>query len=330
MIGLVYSPHFAMGFPGLRYLHPFDSYRARRAYNVLAQHLGLPRRGLSPGASQNFGNLRLCAPTHRVSDTELELVHSPEYLRTTRRSMTIATAVEVPPFALAPRWFLDWSLVNPMRWAVSGTLLAAHLALEHGLAFSLTGGFHHAKPNRGEGFCIFNDIAWTICSLKNEGRIYNAVYVDLDAHQGNGVSVAFLRDPSIRIFDMFNGSIYPYEEEYVRRRLDVCLPLKPDTSDATYLALLKEYLPTFLDESEGAHLLIYNAGNDVVQQDPLGGLALSPGGILERDRFVIAEARRRRIPLVFLPSGGYTIGSYRLIADTILDIVARYSTEQTA
>lgn len=316
MPSLIYSPHFAMGFPGLRYLHPFDSYRARRAYQELCRSYGLPWPG---GVNTEVGGLSLRTPAGPVSNAELELVHTPEYLLSLRRSVVVATAIEVMPFAILPNWFLRWCLVTPMRWAVAGTLLAAREALRTGLAFSLTGGFHHAKPGRGEGFCLFNDIGYAVLALRREGLLRRRVlYVDLDAHQGNGVSAIFLQDPSLAMFDMYNADTYPYGEEWARRRLEASFPLAAGASGAFYLGLLHEHLPSFLDHyAEETDLVIYNAGSDVVEGDLLGGLCLSHDDILERDRFVIGQVRKRRLPLAFLPSGGYTRDSYLLITRSL-------------
>lgn len=292
-----------MGFPGLRYLHPFDSYRARRAYKDLK--LAFPE----PAS--------WCAPEAAVTDTLLELVHQPQYLKSLQRPAVVAMAIEVPPFALAPPIFLNWCLVTPMRWAVEGTLLAFRKALDTGLAFSLSGGFHHAKPARGEGFCLFNDIGYAVKTLQREGRLKKTIYVDLDAHQGNGVTAVFFEDPSVKLFDVYNGQIYPQDEPELRERLDVSHPLQMGTETRAYLDLLSSELPAFLDRHADADLVIYNAGNDIVAGDPLGGLGVSPSGVLQRDLLVIREARQRGLPVAFLPSGGYTGQSYKMMSLSI-------------
>jgi histone deacetylase 11 len=302
-----------MGFPGLRFLHPFDSYRARRSYAYLCQHTSLPTSA-QPGT---YAGIRLVAPTAPLLDQDFELVHSPEYLKSLRKSLVVATAIEVLPFALTPIAFLDWCLVNPMRWASAGTLLACREALEHGLCFSLTGGFHHAKPERGEGFCLFSDIGYAILKLRQEGKVSRVLYVDLDAHQGNGVCAIFRDDPELRIFDVFNGDIYPYGEEDLKERIDCATALEMESGDEAYEQALQK-LPAFLEQNLPAQLLIYNAGSDIVSGDRLGGLAISPHALLERDRKVIGWARQLGLPTVFLPSGGYTEQSYRLVADSLL------------
>ncbi len=264
------------------------------------------------------GGVTLRVPDHKATDQELLIVHDRSYLDSLRRSITLARAIEVLPFAMAPRAFLDWTFLTPKRWAVSGTLLGAREALKNGLAFSLSGGFHHAKRDQGEGFCILNDIAFAIKTLQAESLVKKVIYVDLDAHQGNGVTEIFMHDPSVKMFDIFNGDIYPYEEESFRARIDASFPLPMETESKVYLNLLHSELPEFLDQHRDADLLIYNAGNDVVIDDQLGGLCLSQLDVVQRDLFVIEQARERKIPLLFLPSGGYTSFSYRLIGETIV------------
>lgn len=307
-----------MGFPGLQYLHPFDSYRARRVRQELARHLGFKLHH----RDQELPGISLRSPKAAVLDSQLEIVHSLEYLQSLKNSWVIAQAIEVPPFALTPRAFLDWSIVTPMRWAVSGTLLAAREALRTGMAFSLTGGFHHAKPAQGEGFCIFSDIGYCIRTLHQEGAIATVAYVDLDAHQGNGVAMVFENEPQVRLFDVYNGEIYPRDPR-ARERLDASYPLRSGCQDAEYLNLVEGELPDFLDKQGQVDLLVYNAGNDVVEDDLLGNLALTPDGVLRRDLFVIEQARNRAIPLLFLPSGGYTRHSYHMISRTILSALKR-------
>lgn len=303
-----------MGFPGLRFLHPFDSYRARKVREELAQSLKFQVRE----GDFEVGTVSLRSPVGPVSDEQLEIIHTPSYLHSLRHSWVVARAIEVPAFSIAPRSFLNWCLVKPMRWAVAGTLLGAREALRTGLAFSLTGGFHHAKAYQGEGFCLFNDIAYAIRVLQQEGQLETVAYVDLDAHQGNGVCQIFQQDSRVRIFDIYNDEIYPQEPQ-ARNRLDVGLPVPSGCQDIQYLTLLRHELPGFLEGAAPPDLVIYNAGNDVLRGDLLGGLDLSPEAVLERDRFVIQQARDRNLPLLFLPSGGYTRGSHKIISRTILE-----------
>jgi histone deacetylase 11 len=200
-------------------------------------------------------------------------------------------------------------------------------ALERGLVINLSGGYHHAKPDQGEGFCLFSDIALAIDAIRTSapgregGRI---AYIDLDAHQGNGVCHHFLDDREVFVFDMYNATIYPWFDVRARERIDCDVPLPRGCDGSTYLGKLKERLPAFLDSvtsSRPVLLAVFNAGSDILAGDPLGGLGVSADEILERDRFVIAECGNRQIPVLMLPSGGYTRQSYQVIARTVLSLL---------
>lgn len=306
---IVYHPQLIMGFPGLRLLHPFDGYRPWRVMQALEKEFG-------PG---QWGEAR---PQGPLDDEQLARVHTREYLASLKHSLVLARAFEVWPFALTPRRLLDWIAVTPMRWACSAALLGARLALQQGVAISLGGGHHHAKPDRGEGFCILADVGYLVRVLQDEGKLQTVLYVDLDAHQGNGISHLFADDPRVQLFDMYNSEIYPYDDELGRSRLDVDLPLPLGTEDAAYLETLSLHLPGFLDR--GGDLVIYNAGTDVLASDPLGGMELSPEGVLQRDMLVFAECHKRGLPILSLPSGGYSAGSAKAMAASAIHVLRRY------
>jgi histone deacetylase 11 len=264
-----------------------------------------------------------------ATEEELLLAHSAEYLASLMHADVIAAALEVPPLRRLPAWALKALVLRPMQWAVRGTVLAGRTALESGVAVNLGGGFHHAKRDGGEGFCLYADIAVAVRQLRAEGRLMagrRVAYVDLDAHQGNGVCHQFMDDRGVFIFDMYNASIYPSYDEEARDRIDCDVPLPARCRGGEYLELLRERLPGFLD-SVGRHgetpLGIYNAGTDVVRDDALGDLWLSSADVLERDLFVVEEFRRRGMPVLMVTSGGYTRESWRLIAASLEKILRR-------
>ena len=197
---------------------------------------------------------------------------------------------------------------------------------------NLSGGYHHAKPDHGEGFCVFNDIAYLVHRLRSDGQLGpddRVAYIDLDAHQGNGVCHHFLTDRRVFVYDTFNAGIYPHDLA-ARARIDCPVTLRRGMHGATYLQLLKERLPPFLDAvRRGGRigLAVYNAGTDVFEHDLLGGLCLSAADVLKRDLFVIDELRARNIPAVMLLSGGYSPESYRLVANTVVELLKRYGSE---
>ena len=226
-------------------------------------------------------------------DTAL-LVHRREYLDKLQSGSLSA--------AEQRRLGLPWSeaLWRRSRLATGGTVLAAHTALDEGLAGNLAGGAHHAFPDHGEGFCILNDVAIAIAKLRAEGAIARAVVIDLDVHQGNGTAAIFETVPEIFTFSMHGERNYPTAK--LRSTLDVALP--DGTGDADYLDLLGQHLPAVLDLS-GADIAFYLAGVDVTRGDRFGKLALTEEGVRHRDRQVIEAVRTRQIPLVIVLAGGY-------------------------
>ncbi len=317
MARIVYSPRYNIGLFGLERLHPFDSRKYGRAWKVIKREFG-PR--LKPL------HVRPKRPANRA---ELQLVHTPAYLEQLRDSKYLAAALEVPPVRRLPWSVIDWCVLRPMRWATRGTILAAEACLESGLAINLSGGYHHAKPEVGEGFCIYSDIAIAIASLRQSGKLQpneRVIYVDLDAHQGNGVCHAFLVDSRVFIFDMFNRSIYPLLDFEAKERIDCKIELPSKCDDDLYLGKLRELLPEFLDSvtREPVGLAIYNAGTDIYKDDPLGNMDVSAMGVRERDMFVVKELRSREIPTVMLLSGGYTRQSYQLVADSVVRLLDEY------
>ena len=184
--------------------------------------------------------------------------------------------------------------------SAGGTLLAARLALAHGLAGSAAGGSHHARRAGGAGFCIFNDVAVAARALHAEGAIRRALVVDLDVHQGDGTADCLAAAP-----DLFTLSIHA-EKNYPVRKIagDLDIGLPDGLDDAGYLAVLEARLPPLLD-ALAPNLVFYNAGIDPHRDDRLGRLALSDAGLSARDRFVVGAARARGIPLVAVIGGGY-------------------------
>ena len=308
---LVYSKRYDIGLLGLEKLHPFDSRKYSRAFALLRRAFGSQLRK------------RVSSPTSAASASDLLAVHTADYLQQLKSATYLANALEVSLLQRLPSAVIDWCVLRHMRWATAGTLLATRLAMESGLAVNLSGGYHHAKPDRGEGFCIYSDIALAINMVRREKLISETdriAYVDVDAHQGNGVCHAFFDDPRVFIFDIFNGRNYPIFDVTARRRVDCAVPLMPRTADAEYLQALESKLPPFLDSlTRGGKvgLAIYNAGTDVYTGDTLGGLSVSAEGILQRDQFALRQLIERGIPTVMLLSGGYSRDSYRMVAATV-------------
>jgi histone deacetylase 11 len=304
---LVYSAEYDIHFLGLENLHPFDSRKYSRAWKVLRSRFG-----------DRLDALTL-TPTAPANNDVLRLVHPENYLHQLRRSRYVAKALELSSLGMLPISILDSRVLRPMRLATMGTILAAEAALASGMAINLSGGYHHASPERGEGFCIYADVAIAIAQLRQSHQIAPddpILIIDLDAHQGNGLARVFLDDPSVHILDMYNCQIYPCDSLAISR-INCKLPLAAGSPDAVYLTQLRQHLPRFLESIPPPKIAFYNAGTDIYEYDPLGCLGVSQEGILERDRFVFHTLTEAGIPWVMVLSGGYTRESYQLVADSV-------------
>jgi acetoin utilization deacetylase AcuC-like enzyme len=238
----------------------------------------------------------------RVSDEALLLVHTPEYVRRFREGALDPAELRRLGFPWSP------GLVERSYRAVGGTVAATRHALEHGLAMNLAGGTHHAFPDHGEGFCVFNDVAVAIRLLRRDGLVRRAAVVDLDVHQGNGTHAIFAGDADVYTFSMHGGKNYPFNK--VAGTLDLELP--DGTGDDAYLELLRSALPRVLAASS-PDLVVYIAGADPHEGDQLGRLALTMDGLARRDAFVLDSCREVGIPVAITIGGGYG----RRIDDTV-------------
>ena len=192
------------------------------------------------------------------------------------------------------------ALVQRTWLAVGGTLLTARLALRHGLANHLAGGTHHAHPDFGSGFCIFNDCAVTARVLLQRGEVDRVLIVDLDVHQGDGSAACFQADERVTTFSVHAASNFPLRKV----NSDFDIPLPDGTEDDDYLAAIGDQLPNVLD-TLNPQLVLFNAGVDPHRDDRLGRLNLSDDGLLMRDRLVLDACLRRTIPVATVIGGGY-------------------------
>jgi len=232
----------------------------------------------------------------RATVEELERVHTPEYVA----RLTTGTLSDAELRLLGFPW--SPALVERSYRAVGGTLGAARQALGDGVAMNLAGGTHHAFPDRGEGFCVFNDVAIAVRTLRAEGRIRRAAIVDLDVHQGNGTHAIFADDAETYTFSMHGGRNYPFHK--VPGTLDI--ELSDGVGDDDYLALLAESLPRVLSEGR-PDLVVYLAGADPHERDRLGRLKLTFEGLERRDAMVLEACREVGIPVAITIAGGYGV-----------------------
>lgn len=196
---------------------------------------------------------------------------------------------------------LSQQLVEREITIMNGTLQAALFALENGIAMNIAGGTHHAFTNRGEGFCLLNDIAIAANHLLDESLVKQVLVVDLDVHQGNGTAQIFQNEPRAFTFSMHGASNYPMHKE----KSDLDIPLPDGTTDEAYLSLLDQHLKSLIDSVE-PDFIFFQSGVDVLATDKLGRLGMTIEGCKERDRMVLDLCKRNGIPLVASMGGGYS------------------------
>ncbi len=192
------------------------------------------------------------------------------------------------------------AMVRRSQLVIGGTWLACRLALTRGFAANTAGGSHHALPDGGAGYCVFNDIAVAAARLLNDRTVARIAVVDLDVHQGDGTATIFAGDARVATLSLHGAKNFPVRKATSTR--DVELP--DGTGDAAYLAVLTDELPRFLDAAR-PDLVVYQAGVDPHRDDRLGRLALSDDGLAARDRFVAETCIARRLPLASTLGGGY-------------------------
>lgn len=230
-----------------------------------------------------------------LSEAAILRTHTAEYwekLRTNTLSRKEARAIGFP---IRP------DLIARGRVIAQGTLDCARFAFRDGVALNVAGGTHHSFADRGEGFCVFNDIAIAANELLYSGEAKQILVVDLDVHQGNGTASIFAAEPRVFTFSMHGARNYPTRKE--KSDLDIGLP--DGTGDQVYLDTLKGHLPGLLDGIR-PDLVFYLSGVDVLETDKLGRLAMSIQGCKERDRFVLQSCLDRQLPVAVAMGGGYS------------------------
>jgi acetoin utilization deacetylase AcuC-like enzyme len=221
--------------------------------------------------------------------------HTPEYwekLSTNTLSRKEARAIGFP---MRPE------LIARGRVIAQGTLDCARYAMQDGVALNIAGGTHHAFADRGEGFCVFNDIAIAANELLHTGEIQRALVVDLDVHQGNGTAKIFENDPRVFTLSFHGAKNYPGRK--MISDLDHGFPDK--TEDEDYLSTLYATLPDLLDRLQ-PDIVFYLSGVDILETDKLGRLSCSLAGCRERDRFVFQSCYDRNLPVAVSMGGGYS------------------------
>jgi acetoin utilization deacetylase AcuC-like enzyme len=281
---LVYHPHYDLELGP----HVFPSQKFKMVHDaILKERLADESDFIEP---------------QRAADDDVLRVHTPAYVRKLQTdSLTLSERMklEIP---------LSESTVQAFWLAAGGSILAGQQALRDGFSANLSGGFHHAYPGHGEGFCMLHDVAIAIRTLQARGVIRTAMTVDTDVHHGNGTAAIFANDASVHTFSIHQENNYPVPKP----SSDQDIGLEDGTGDAEYLDALEEGLIHSL-KSMTPDLIFYVGGADPYREDQLGGLALTLEGLQKRDRLVFEHARQRGIPVASTMAGGYA----RRVADTV-------------
>jgi acetoin utilization deacetylase AcuC-like enzyme len=237
-----------------------------------------------------------------ATDADILRVHSQDYVRklkTGSLSYAEVLQLEVP---------YSEELIYACWLAAGGSILAGQRALEDGYAANVGGGFHHAYPDHGEGFCVIHDVAVAIQRLRFDQAIVRAMVVDTDVHQGNGTAAIFGGDGDVFTLSIHQEHNYPYPKP--PSTVDINLP--DGVGDAEYLAILEKNLHQALSDF-GPQIIFYVAGADPYREDQLGGLKLTMNGLAQRDALVMDYARRNGCAIATTLAGGYA----RRVEDTV-------------
>ncbi len=225
---------------------------------------------------------------------EILLVHERDYLEKLKRGTLSQDEIITLEIPYSEKFFLA------SRICVGGTIMACKLALGERIGVHLGGGFHHAFPDHGEGFCMLNDVAIGAKWLLNKGEVNKILIVDCDLHQGNGTAFIFQKEKRIFTFSIHQENNYPA----IKPKSDLDIGLPDGTGDKEYLFHLQKNIPKII-EKFNPNFIIYLAGADPYEEDTLGGLSLTKNGLLERDRFTTGLAKEKNIPISILMAGGY-------------------------
>jgi acetoin utilization deacetylase AcuC-like enzyme len=258
---------------------------------------------------------QLFVPTP-LSPAQVLRVHTPDYVTQLATATLDKRAERRLGFPQSPALYAREVTI------CGGTLqLCAH-AQAHGVAFNASGGTHHAYRDRGEGFCLLNDIALAAQLLLDSGAATRILVIDLDVHQGNGTAAIFAQEPRVFTFSMHGRANYPQPKE--SSDLDVHLP--PGTDDAAYLHTLAMHLPDLLTQVR-PDMAFYQAGVDVLATDKLGTLGLSRAGCAARDAYVFEQCQQAGVPVVVVMGGGYSPRLHDIVeahCNTYRAAIARY------
>lgn len=279
-------------------------------YNVGSRYAAI-LANLKTFVSPDF--LQIHAPT----ELSLEKSHSQNYLESLQDAGTLRSIfeLETPP---SPEELV--AIEQAQRLQYCGTLTAADLAIQYGFAVNIGGGLHHASRKAGSGFCLYNDITAVTKQLLETGKAKRVLIVDLDAHQGNGYEADLwdrCQTGQVCIFDAYQPMIFPFPEgELVKQSIHYYIPYLPEDRGDVFMEYLVKGIDKPFDEFS-PDFVIYNAGTDTMEGDPVTKLSQTAEAIKDRDLVVIETCRRRGIPVVMCMSGGYGDAVPMVVAESL-------------
>ncbi len=230
-----------------------------------------------------------------ISEEQVLSIHSIDYWLKLKHNTLSPAEIRKTGFPLSQE------LIHRERVIMQGTVDCVDHALMHGVAMNIAGGTHHAFTDRGEGFCLLNDIGLAANHFLQSHPGEKVLVIDLDVHQGNGTAEIFKNEPRVFTFSMHGGNNYPMQKE----KSDLDIPLPDGIEDKEYLELLDIHLPQLIAQVKPA-LILYQCGVDILSTDKLGRLGVSREGCKERDRKVLSLSKQHKIPLVASMGGGYS------------------------
>ena len=232
---------------------------------------------------------------NEVDEKWILRTHSKAYWEDLKNLRLDAKMIRKIGFPLSEQLVLRETIIT------QGTIDCAVYAKKYGIAMNVAGGTHHAFTDRGEGFCLLNDVAISSNYLLDENLATKILVIDLDVHQGNGTAQIFQHEQRVFTFSMHGKENYPLHKEHS----DLDIELKTHTKDNEYLSILFETLPSLIKEQK-PDFLFYISGVDILETDRLGKLSVSIQGCYRRDEFVFEQAKQNKLPIVVAMGGGYS------------------------
>lgn len=290
---VVFSSEYLIGISTYGDHHSFDIYKYKRIRDLLVSEKLLKIK--------NIFYPRPC------SYDDISLVHSEKYVMQIKDPIFVNQALKIEINSL---W--DNTVLEYYKAVCGGTITAAFKALKYNKpVFNLGGGFHHAQPEKAEGFCLLNDIAIAIKKIKAETTIQRVLIVDLDYHQGNGNGLIFMNDE-----DVFTFSVHADHWVDIKSKSNLDILIPSHIEDEQYLFLINENLDRIFNSFK-PEIIFYIAGSDPYEKDELADMQISRENLLHRNMLVLNKAVELSLPIVILPGGGYGKDSWEIYYDFI-------------